>query len=193
MGLTLITPPEDEPLTLIEVKQHLGVEHDEQDTLIGLYLAAARQWIDGPSWLGGRTLMPQTWELVLDAFPTHEIALPLTPVQSITSITYDDADGNSMLVDGDEYYLDKDSNPAWLVPLTDGWPTTLDAVNAVRIRFVAGYADAAAVPAPIKAALLLLVGHLFSNREEVAQSPPARSQLPVGAHALLSPWRILYC
>lgn len=40
----------------------------------------------------------------------------------------------------------------------------------------------------IKAAILLLLGHLFENRQEVQQGIVA--QLPVGAHSLLFPFRV---
>jgi uncharacterized phiE125 gp8 family phage protein len=192
MGLTLITPPAGGPLSLSEIKKHLLVEHDEQDDLIALYAAAATQWIDGPSWLGGRTIMPQTWDLTLDTFPSHEIKLPLIPVQSIQQIAYDDVDGNETFMNNADYELDASGYPVWVVPVT-GWPSTVEAINAVRIRFVAGYQDATQVPAPIKAAILLLIGHLFANREEVAPGLPPRTQIPVGATDLLSPWRIMYC
>jgi uncharacterized phiE125 gp8 family phage protein len=191
MALRLITPPAAEPLSLTEVKAHLRVDHTDDDALIALYLTAVRQWIDGKDGWLGRALMPQTWELSLDEFPTAEIRLPLVPVQSVSSVIYDDADGIPQTVDPDDYWLDDVSEPAWIAPVADvSWPTPISAVNAVRVRFVAGYANAASVPFPIKAALLLMVGHLYRNRESVMQEQGKPEVLPMGVDALLSTYRV---
>jgi uncharacterized phiE125 gp8 family phage protein len=203
----LITPPAAEPISLDQVKQHLGVTGSEQDDLISLYLSAARQWIDGPSWLGGRTLMPQTWDLVIDTFPIYEIEFPLTPVQSVTQVAYDDANGDPMIMAPETYYLDNVGDMPWLVPGDEGWPETLDAVNSVRIRFIAGYLDAASVPSPIKAALLLMVGHLYAfagqslflrreivdgvGSQEWTVSNIAGQVITQTVTSLLSPYRIM--
>ncbi len=43
----------------------------------------------------------------------------------------------------------------------------------------------------IRAAVLLILGHLYSNREEVmTEQGAAAVQLPMGAHALLWPYRV---
>jgi uncharacterized phiE125 gp8 family phage protein len=60
----------------------------------------------------------QTWELVLDAF-TDAILIPRGPVQSITSITYYDADEVLQTLATDQYVLDNVADPAWIVRPTD--------------------------------------------------------------------------
>ena len=167
--LKLITPPAAEPLTLTEVKAHLGITGNEQDAALALYLTAVRETTEK---VLSRAFMPQVWEQTIDEFPTAEIQLPKVPVRSIVEVTYNDADGVPQTLDTESYYLDNISEPSWLFPTDDEWGSisTLDAVNAVRVRFVAGYADLedeeavaqAAVPAPIKQALLLMLGHTYS-------------------------------
>lgn len=44
------------------------------------------------------------------------------------------------------------------------------------------------VNAAIQAAILLILGHLYANREEVL--PGAATKVPFGAHALLQPYRV---
>lgn len=44
------------------------------------------------------------------------------------------------------------------------------------------------VNAVVQAAILLILGHLYANREEVA--PGTMTKVPFGAHALLQPYRI---
>jgi hypothetical protein len=48
----------------------------------------------------------------------------------------------------------------------------------VKVRYVAGD-----LPAAVKSALLLTVGHLFENRE--ASAPIALQELPLGVKSLL--------
>src|SRR5262245_61305309 len=166
MGLTLITPPADEPVSLAEIKKHMGVDHTDDDAYIGMLLAAARMTIDGrDGWLG-RTLVTQTWDYVLDAFPTGEIYLPLLPVQSVASIVYWDTGGLSQTVDAANYELDLASYQHWIFPLEGfAWPATLGGINTVQIRLVAGYGNPAQVPAPIRAALMLMCAEMYERRE----------------------------
>lgn len=195
MALKLITAPLAEPLTLAEVKQHLRVDHTEEDGLIAIYIRAAREHAER---FLGRALVSQTWDLYLDAFPVNEIRIPLPPLRSVESIRYDDTAGEEQTVSTLEYYVDTANEPGWVVPdSTTTWPTTIDAVNAVRIRFVAGYAPtadspedlASNVPWGIKAAMLLIIGNLYENRENNVVGV-ITNKLPHGAEWLLRPYRI---
>lgn len=198
MSLRLITAPSVEPLSLAEVKEHLRVSSTDEDTKIAMCIAAARSHVEGPYGFLGRALVTQTWELVLDTFPTNEIKIPLPPLQSVSSIKYDDAAGDEQTVDTADYSVDDVSQPGWVVPSTSGWPTTFEGVNAVRVRFVAGYdADdsvsppdlTANIPADIKAAMLLHIGSMFEHREQVIVGQTAVA-LPWGAEQLLRPYRM---
>lgn len=189
MGLKLITPAAEEPVSLDEAKHHLRVDHSDDDDLIALYIAASRQDIDGrDGWLG-RALVSQTWELSLDRFPRAEIQLPFAPLQSVVSIKYYAPNGIEQTVSVGDYEVDAASEPGWVIPGTSGWPSTLDAINAVRVRFIAGYGDAADVPAPIKAAVLLRVGDLYANREAQMVGATGHVLNPT-LQALLQPYRV---
>lgn len=196
MALRLITAPAVEPLTLTEVKAHLRIVDSDADTLIATFLRAAVDHVDGKDGFLGRALVTQTWELVLDKFPDIEIKIPLPPLQSITSIKYDDGAGTEQTLATDQYAVDTVSEPGWVVPVTS-WPSTIVAINAVRIRFVAGYpADASSppnlaanVPGAIKAALLLTIGSFYAHRETIVVGGAA-VLLPWGAEQLLRPYRV---
>jgi len=56
------------------------------------------------------------------------------------------------------------------------------------VTFVSGYGAAAAVPKAIKQALLLLIGHLYENREAVTTAN--LNELPMAVNALLYPYRV---
>lgn len=128
--------------------------------------------------------MTQTWDLVLDAFPAGEIRLPLPPLQSVTSVTYTDTDGASQTLDAGQYTVDTAN--ARIVPVSS-WPSTKAVPAAVVIRYVCGYGAAAAVPASIKAAILLLTGDLFENREAQGEKVLSVNET---VRRLLLPYRV---
>lgn len=191
MALKLITAPATEPVTSTEAKSQLRVDTTADDTLIGTLITAARAHVENHL---RRALITQTWELVLDAFPVgNTLRLPLPPLVSVTSIKYTDEDGNEGTFSSSAYEVDTDSTVG-RVRLKSGetWPSeTLAAVNGVRVRYVAGYGAASAVPQPIKQAILLLIGTLYENREGtlVAQGVTVMD-LPFGVEALLMPYRV---
>ena len=106
----------------------------------------------------------------MDEFPADQICLPLPPVQSVTSITYTDATGSSATWDSSKYTFSASREPARIMPAyNENFPTDVrEQPDAVTVRFVAGYGDAATdVPDQIKHAMLLLISHWFENREDV--------------------------
>lgn len=159
MGLTLVTPPATKPVSLEEAKRQVGIHESDtryDDQLDG-YIAAATDDLDGYDGKLGYALMPQTWDYTLDAF-SDAIEIPFGPVVSVSSVKYFDGEGVQQTVDADTYTVDLSARP-WVV-LNSGlsWPTTLDAINAVTIRFVAGKGASDA----IKQAILLQVDHWFN-------------------------------
>jgi uncharacterized phiE125 gp8 family phage protein len=184
MGLSLVTAPAAEPISATEAKAHCRVDHSLDDTLIGTLITAARQRIE--TWQR-RQLVTATWDWKLDDFPRdgdRTFYVPLPPLQSITSITYVDADGNSQTLSSSVYTVDAVSEPGRIVEAYgQSWPATRKQPNAVTVRFVAGYGLAAAVPEATKAALKLLVGHWFANREAV--QPGTLTELPLAVERLL--------
>jgi uncharacterized phiE125 gp8 family phage protein len=173
----VITPVATEPVTLAEARLHIKADTDtSEDALISAWIGAARETAEHYT---GLSLAPQTLELALDSFPDGAIKLPRGPVTSITSVIYIDASEDSQTVSDADYALDDYSTPLWAVPAHDtSWPSTLDAANAVKVRYVAGYA---ACPNAAKAAILLMVAWLNENRGDSIQpddiQPPAAKSL----------------
>lgn len=162
MALVRITSPGSEPITLAEAKAHCRIEVSDDDALITAFITAAREECEHEL---GRSLIAQTWEKVMDSFP-DAIELLMPPIQSVTSVKYLDTIGVEQTLSSSLYALDKDSEPGWLVPASGtDWPTTGDYINAVRVRFVAGWANAAAVPENIKTWIKVRVATLYENRE----------------------------
>jgi uncharacterized phiE125 gp8 family phage protein len=185
MNPTLVAAPVDLPVTLSQAKAHLRVDASDEDALITALIEAATAHLDGWDGILGRALMPQTWEMSLDRFPVREIRLPLGPLVEVVSVTYADADGVTQTVAAEDYEIDPNPVEAWIVPNTD-WPSTMDTINAVTVRWIAG----AGCPKPARQAILLLVGHWYAHREAVNAGTVA--VLPLAVEALLSPLRRVF-
>ena len=186
MALTLVTAPAREPVTLQQAKDHLRVDGTDNDSTVDALITVAREHVEK---FTNRVLITQTWDLVLDAFP-KQICLPMPPAQSVTTIKYIDTAGVQQTLAITEYKVDVASNPARIVEAYGKtWPLTRDEINAVEVRFITGYgANAEDVPGPIISAMLLVIGHLYENREATS-SGPALNELPLGARDLLMSYR----
>lgn len=184
--MKLITPPTVEPITLAEARSHLRVTHTDEDALITALITAARA--DAENELQ-RSLITQTREIARDAFP-DAIELTFGPVIAVTSVKFDDLAGIEQTLDPATYRLDTFRLTGRLVPDPEySWPETRQHVNAVRVRYTAGYGPAATdVPAPIRQWILLRIGTLFEHRESVAAGVTVATVPYVDR--LLDPYRV---
>jgi uncharacterized phiE125 gp8 family phage protein len=188
MSILLVEPPLIEPITLDEAKAHLRVSGADSDTLISLYIRAARQGLDGRTGWLDRSLNTQTWELRLDRFPVGPVLLPYPPVQGVVGITYLDPDGGTVLLPIDQYSVDIGSEPARVWAGSGGWPATDASLASVMIQYMAGYGDEAEdVPWSIRAALLLMIGDMYEHREANVERPLTNNP---AVKSLLDPFRV---
>lgn len=159
MHLPVLVTPASAPVSLANAKLHLHVDHTDDDTAITAFINAATIHV-------GRTTRyavgTQTWRQDFDSFSTI-IRLPIGPAASITSITYRDTAGDSTTVSGSNYELFTDALGPY-VRFKDAYslPSNLYQAGAVRITWVAGEAT---VPEDIVAAIKLIIGDLYQNRE----------------------------
>jgi len=134
-----------------------------------------------------RAYITRTYELWLDAWPDGDkITIPMPVLQAVNSITYYDTAGDDYEMDEEDYIVDINNEPGRVVlAYGKAWPsTTLQPANAICIEFDAGYGAAAAdIPAAVKQAMLLLIGHLYENREAVTEKSTV--VLPMAVESLL--------
>ena len=174
-SLALVTAPSGEPVTLADVKAWARIDTSEDDALLTGLIADARQHFDGKDAWFGRALMTQVWDLVMDCFPYESdgsyadapsIYVPLPPLQSVTSINYIDGAGTPQLLANTEYTVDTKAEPGRIIPAFGKvWPAAQATINAVTVRFVAGYGNAAAVPQPILQWIKQATAYLYEHRE----------------------------
>lgn len=163
-------PPATEPITLAEMRQHLGITRSDdtaRDQIITGRITSARQWAEDYT---RRAFITQTWgaygadfpgdrSLVLSGIAHADYsAIRLRgKVQSVSYVKYLDSNGTQQTLSPSLYLVDLISNS--IVPAYGTvWPTGRIQLNAVEIEYICGYSNAAAVPEAIKDALRFIVG-----------------------------------
>jgi len=198
--LAVVTQPTVEPITLDEAKLHLRVTDTNDDAYITGLITAARQYLEKTL---NRCFCTQTLRMMLDSFPdlpnatlkffiptysvesylaraislmSGPLRLMRSPVQSVTSIQYLDANGNTQTLAQNPapglagYIVDTDSEPARIAPANNlPWPVTLAQQNAVTVVYQAGYQNPDLVPETMKHQLKLIIGELCENREAISE------------------------
>lgn len=172
----LITASTELPITLAEAKAQLNIESSftDDDTLITSCIYAAGKYMEN---LLQHPLMEQVWELQLADFKTR-VLVQKKPV-SIDSIKYDDIDNTDQTVTSTNYQVITDTVPALIVFYSSyAFPTVRDErLDAVRIRFTSGYADATVVPEDIKLQIKILVTQYYEHRDMNMVKPHVQEQL----------------
>lgn len=165
MPFKLIIEPTTTPVSLSEAKVQCKVEADDtsEDAFILDCIQAAVDTVQSEK---DCQLMTATWDMYLDCWRAM-ITIKKQPVQSITAIYYIDKDGNEVELDSSLYSVDTVSAFARLQFFTTmNYPSLQDnRLNAIRIRFVAGYANSDSVPFRIKRFILACVREFYDKRD----------------------------
>lgn len=170
---TVIVAPSVEPVSLVQAKANLRVDHDSDDTLIGDMIAQAREHIESRC---HAVLAEQTILSACDSF-SDLARLPHGPLKSVTSIAYVDAAGEEETIPEDVYQPMKDGlEPSIALKAGRCWPRNLP---GSRISVTAIYGGN--TPRDIERAILLLVGAWYENREATVIGVSVGA-LPVGVN-----------
>jgi len=189
-GLTLVTAPTEEPVTVLEAKKQVELplsqtNHDEH--LLRL-ITAARRYTEQQT---NRQICTAVWDLYMDRFPCayEPIHVPLPPLQSVV-ITYVDTAGTTQTWSSSDYVVSTSREPAIIRPAYgDVYPTPRSQPDAVKVRLTAGYGAATACPEELKAAMLLLLAHWFEHRMEVITGT-IQTNIDTAAAAILEHYRV---
>jgi uncharacterized phiE125 gp8 family phage protein len=177
MAWSVTTQPATEILTVQEAKDQVRALYSAEDTLIGNYITAVRQFVEKhyavalitqtitethdhwPGEIPGVDWVPQ---------PNHYqfFKLAVGPVQSITSIKYIDSDGVQQTWSTDDWQADLNSFEPRIMPAYNkDYPAIRRQLNAVEIVYQAGYGDATSdVPENLRQAIALEVADMYVNR-----------------------------
>jgi uncharacterized phiE125 gp8 family phage protein len=186
--LRTVTPASADPISLAEAKAHLRIDFADDDDLITALISAATMQAQA---LVQRRFVTQTVEWVLDGWRPR-ICLPIAPVakDGVKSIKYIDwVDQQQITLDPSRYVVQTDRDSVSIIPtFATIWPIVFPySPEPIVIQFDVGVAPADVAP-NIKAAVKLIVAHLYENRQSVVvdASRVQAIQLPQGVEALLA-------
>lgn len=211
-GSVLTSGPAAEPVTAAELRTHLKLTatqlaDGEADDLI----EEARQHIED---MNNIAMITQSWRLSLDHWPSGRsewwdgvrqgsiadlygpqswtwLTLPRWPLQSVTSVTvYDDAGNATSVTVGDVFQVDTYRTPGRMaLKVGQTWPVALQSINAIQIVYVGGYGNSKTdVPGPMKRAVKLMAGYLWSHRGD--ECTPADAYTASGAAQIMGAFKV---
>ena len=190
-----------EPVSLDAAKLHLRVDGNDEDSLIGNLIAAARQHIEDRT---GLALVPTEVTAYLDAMPAQSrgcgasvLGLPVAPFAELLSFSYLDAFGAEQTLAAGDIRAGHMACRSYLAVKSGQWPQALRTPGAITVGYIAGfgigedydYQATAELPAPLAQAMLLLIGHWYKNRESVVTGAIAVN-LPQAVDALIGPYML---
>lgn len=184
-SVATVVHPATEPVTLAEAKNHLRVEHTEDDGRIDSMIAAARVMTEA---FAGQRWITQTVRASSTGFPAGcPIRFPVSPMQSVSDVGYVDADGTEQTLNDVQTWADH--NPPLISPAPSTvWPSTQSGrLNAISVDAVVGYGEAASVPPTVKQAMLLCLSYWYQPAvDEMTARTPDEMGLPPAAIRLLA-------
>jgi uncharacterized phiE125 gp8 family phage protein len=160
MGLILIEPPGEEPVTTAAAVAHVRAPSVDE-SLVAAMAVAARELCEAYT---HRAFIEQTWRLTLPEFPRGggAILLPRPNLMEVIAVSYIDNDGETVTMPAADYEFDVSSLPGLV---RSAYRTEWPEGRSVVVEYTAGYESADAVPQSIKSAILLVTSDLYHNRE----------------------------
>jgi uncharacterized phiE125 gp8 family phage protein len=211
VNTTITTDPSFEPVSTAQAKAHLRIFHSLDDTYIQAstggstsVITTARMMIENYC---GIAIPNTTFTSVYDSFPQntpvqgssnevyngsgYEIALPRSPLVSVTSVQYVDTDGNTQTLSASTDYTVKSYNGIGRIQLLDGktWPSLVSGgAGVVTVVYVAGHGSTAtAIPIALKHAILMQCSTLYDYRSTLA--PGQQYEVPHTITALIAQYK----
>lgn len=167
--IEIVTPVATEPLTLADAKLHLRIDIDDDDDLVTALITVAREEAEH---LTGLSLATQTLKLRADDFDC--LVLQRGPLQSVTSVKYQDMSNTQQTLSGSVYYIDRsEQQPVIRRAYGQIWPVLYPQGGVVEVTYVAGYTDC---PLPIVQWMKLRIGALYETRESASERPAVDMQ-----------------
>jgi uncharacterized phiE125 gp8 family phage protein len=162
-----------EPIEAEDAIAHVRAQGAGDDVEIAAMVATARAVVESRT---GTKLFTQTVTLQTDDWADLG-ALPVAPVQSITSVTYTDTDGASQTLGGSVYEARLYGlEPAIVLKYNQTWPTIRQGSQIVVVAVV-GYGAAGTQPPETLHAMRLIVADLYAFRE-TAQIGSVSGKIP---------------
>lgn len=183
----VVTVPTELPVTLDEIKSQVTIDYNDHDAMLTSFLQSATQFLDGPSGILGRAIMPQVVAQSYAGF-NKTMRLPYGQVAAVSEIAYFDQDNVAQVITG--WSLHEDTKGSYLKFASEtAFPQVYERDDAVSVTYTAGWGGAASVPGPIKTAIKMLAATWYENREAVKIEGISPSKIPFSVESLIAPYR----
>lgn len=180
MRVVVVTPPV--PFLSYEdavARLKLDGDDDDRDDVEAMIASATAQ-LDGPDGWLGRCLGEQVLDAHFSGFDDpYRLALPCGPVIGVDAVSWLGRDRVRWQAEAADYDLVDNILYSAGTPV---WSGMLIRDDALTVRYRAGYK---AVPAPIRDAILLMVGNAYRNRD--VDAPVA---ITTAVTNLVTPYRL---
>ncbi len=175
-GPEITTAATSYPVTLAQAMSYAGATEDADSMIDSILIPAATRYVQDK--LGMQLItatLLQTW----DDFP-EELTLLRRPVSAVSWVKYYATDATLTTIDTADYFTSFKSRPPRIMPAVwTCWPVVqCRRPEAVQVQYVAGYANAAAVPGDIKIAILALIRHWHKYPDPVLLSGGVPQKVP---------------
>ena len=201
MALRLLRESTVLPVSIPEIKAHLRVSTATtvEDALLTAMIQSAKSIGEN---LTKRAFIPQTYEYVMDGFPSEGLELPIAPLSTKSSevvIYYIDEAGSTITLASTMYVIDSYSEPGFIAPSHDNeWPDTFDQINSVKVEYITGYVittsvglpDVSSTPEAIKTWIKMRVGQMYEYREPMITDTIMSELKRDFVDGLLDPYRL---
>lgn len=184
MKYAVATAPTTEPISLADTKMHLRTvtgDTSEDNAIITPLIQAAREYCEN---ITGRALASQTVKAYPDDWGPWR--LPRPPLIAVTSIKYYDEDGTEYTLAAMDYQVDAVDGKIHII---DKPNVTLRGLNPIVVEYTCGYTTGNALPAVFRQAMLLLIGHWYTNREAVQTGAVTAVEIEITTRALLRQYK----
>lgn len=189
ISVTQKTAPTTALLSLGETKQHLRVDHADEDGLILGLIDAAQKYLEGPFGTLGRTIMRQTWTGRVAVWPlTAYVEIPLPPFISLDEVRLIEDDGSETVWPVGNYRVQGGVEQPARLWSVETWPSA-NGASGFAFDFTAGYGDQHELPENIRAAALMIVADFYDNRAAFADREAYKNPT---VERMLAPFKVWY-
>jgi uncharacterized phiE125 gp8 family phage protein len=175
--------PAVEPVSVVAAREHLRVDTDAEDALIGQLVRAARAAVEAAA---GRALIEQSWRLRVDRWPAGRLVrLPVSPLLAVDRVAVMTAGGVEADLPPSAYAAEGAADPPTVLAAPQAPDPAVPRAGIV-IDWRAGYASAPeGVSEPLRLAVLRLIARWFENRGDLPGAEAAGPDIL----ALVAPFR----
>ena len=152
--VTRKSPSSSWPVSLLEIKQFLRIEHSLEDALLSNLLSIATEYAE---WYMEKSLMPQKWQVSYIRNIPQRIQIPFSPIINVEEVNMITFGYNVNTIPKDQYFIDDICSCIVLSR----------SISAYRLDIIyqAGYQDISLIPAQIKEGIMHHVANSYKNRE----------------------------